>query len=131
MNKNFLAVVLLFLLSITLLTNCDDTVSSDIEIPNSNVSYSKSIQPILNLKCATSGCHSSADNAGGYSMQSWSGTSTIPYVLEGDPDNSKLYLVISGKIPPIMPPITSTKVPLTEREVTGIKTWISEGAKNN
>jgi len=128
-NKILFISSLLFLLFI--IAGCDDTLTSDIEIPLEDVSYSKSIQPIFNLKCATSGCHSSSHMAGGYSMQSWSETNTIPYILEGDSENSKLYLIISGKIPPTMPPINSSKLPLTDRERDGIKTWIDEGAKNN
>lgn len=131
MNIKFISFVLVFGILFSFLIGCDDTSPTEIEIPDSNVSYSNSIQPILNLKCATSGCHTSNSMAGGYSMQSWSETNTIPYVFAGDSDNSKLYLIIAGKIPPTMPPLNSSKLPLTDREVRGIKTWIDEGAKNN
>lgn len=121
-----------FLLMITMLVSgCDDTIPNDIDIPAENVSYSRHIQPVLNVKCATNLCHDSATRAGNYSMQSWTETNTSPYVIAGDPRNSVAVLVASGEIPPMMPPQNSSVLPFSDRELEGFKTWIKEGAKNN
>jgi len=120
-----------FVIFFMLFFGCDDTIPNDIDIPSENVSYSRHIQPVLNVKCATNLCHDSATRAGNYSMQSWTETNTSPYVIEGDPRNSVAVLVASGEIPPMMPPQNSSVLPFSDRELEGFKTWIREGAKNN
>ncbi len=120
-----------FVIFFMLFFGCDDTIPNDIDIPSENVSYSRHIQPVLNVKCATNLCHDSATRAGNYSMQSWTETNTSPYVIEGNPRNSVAVLVASGEIPPMMPPQNSSVLPFSDRELEGFKTWIREGAKNN
>ncbi|MCF8241185.1 MAG: hypothetical protein K9J16_07350 [Melioribacteraceae bacterium] len=119
--------------------SCDDTVTGDdIDnrvIPDSNVSYSKHIQPVLNLKCTSSGCHDDAARAGGLSLTTWSNTTSDPnIVFPGKPENSVLVWSVEGLngaslMPP--PPPEGNVPPFTENQVEGLKTWIREGAKNN
>lgn len=122
---------------ILLFTGCKDTVagSEDIDkviIPSSNVSFSKYIFPVFNVKCATSGCHDDGTRAGNLSLTSWANATIDPSIIfPGKPNNSKLVWAIEGQagIAP-MPPIGFIR-PLTPNQIQGIKTWIAEGAKNN
>ncbi len=130
--------LLLFLTFLTFLFvvafGCDDTVSNYVEdIPESNVSYSKHIQPIFNLKCTSSGCHEDQTRAGNLSLTSYGNVTAdeliiVPY----HPENSILVWAIEGDAgygP--MPPLGAPVPPLSQKEIQGIKTWIKEGAKSN
>jgi len=118
--------------AILFVVGCDDTSLNPIVIPASNVSYSQHIQPVLNVKCAVTGCHDAANSAGGYNMSDWSGTVTIPFVIPNDPNNSLTVMTVTGQGGlPIMPPVNASILPMTDTEITGLKTWIKEGAKNN
>ncbi len=133
--KYFLPLLLLtFLIG---LTGCKDTVtgSEDIDkviIPSSNVSFSKYIFPVFNVKCSTAGCHDDGTRAGGLSLTSWANATIDPSIIfPFKPDNSKLVWAIEGQpgVAP-MPPIGFVR-PLTPNQIQGIRTWILEGAKNN
>ncbi|HSP88014.1 MAG TPA: c-type cytochrome domain-containing protein, partial [Ignavibacteriaceae bacterium] len=79
-----------FLLLILYL-GCEDSTSNidDDEIPLTNVSYSKHIQPIFNIKCVN--CHGVGITEAGLDLTTWSGTVADPSVVVPDePDNSKL-----------------------------------------
>lgn len=135
MNKSFLYNMLLaflFLLSIFFIS-CDDAITNthidDIVIPSSNVSYAEYIQPVFNVKCATSGCHDNESFAGSYSLTTWSGA-VIPGIVEPfNVDNSRMVWRIDQLGFPVMPP--PSKGYLTKNQREGIKTWIREGAQNN
>jgi hypothetical protein len=122
-----------FILSIAFLC-CKDTVtSSDIDnitIPSSNVSYIKYIQPIFNIKCNFSGCHSDESHAAGLSLTDYqNATSDLSIVFPSQPQNSRLAVAIQpGSVNP-MPP--DGYPPLTKNQIDGIIAWIKEGAKNN
>jgi len=123
----------LFLLPL-MLVSCDDTItSSDIDkiiIPDENVSYKTYIQPVFNLKCASSGCHDDIKKVGNYSMTSWSNVLSVGIVIPFDVENSRLVWRIEGLDGDLMPPL-GVITPLTENQIEGIKTWIREGAENN
>ena len=133
--KNILP--LLLLLYLISLAGCKDTVAGNedidsIIIPNSNVSFSKYIFPVFNVKCATAGCHDDGSRAGDLSLTSWANATIDPSIIfPGKPDNSKLVWTIEGQagIAP-MPPIGFVR-PLTPNQIKGIKIWISEGAQSN
>jgi len=129
-NLNPFYPFLIFSITVIILFSCDDTLTSNdvdqIIIPDKNVSYAEHIDPVLRLKCATSGCHDEY-RAGGFSFLLW--TFTREAVVENLPNNSPLYLSVGGPLP-TMPPI-GRGIPLTDNQVKGIKTWISEGAQNN
>lgn len=122
------------LFSIFGFVNCKDEINGvDIDnrtIPPDNISYSRHIAPIFDYKCNFSGCHADGVNSS-YVMTSWSGVTTYPIVMPGNPDNSILVLRITGRVPPIMPPIGSYATPITAEQERGIRTWIKEGAQNN
>ncbi len=115
---------------------CDDTLTvqnvDDKVIPDSNVSFAEHIYPVFQVKCAFSGCHSSSNPADGIDLSTWAGVTADPnIVFPGEPDLSRLVWAIEDT-PPIspMPPVGYAKA-VTENQLTGNKTWIKEGAKNN
>ena len=112
--------------------SCDDTKITDPPIPTEDVSYAQHIQPIFNNHCSNSGCHNSKDNAGGLDLTSWGSLRGSPFiVIPFYPDESLLYLSVSGGSVNIMPPPNGSSPPLSDNQINGIKTWILEGAESN
>lgn len=135
MKKTLNILFILLLGSLTAYWGCKDSITANqldnVVIPSSNVSYSKYIQPVLNLKCTN--CHGNGEIDGGVNLTTWSNTTADPNVVfPGYPDNSSLVWAVEGK-PGVsaMPPLSSPYKPLTANQVQGVKTWIKEGAKNN
>jgi len=129
MIRYFITLVLLIAI---LLISCDDQLNlpSDEEIPSTNVSYNKHIQPIFNARCATAGCHDDQTKAAGLSLTSYqSTTSNYIFVFPGNPDVSLLVLSVEGRSQYPMPP--PGRPPLTQKQIKAIRTWVAEGAKNN
>ncbi len=123
-----------FSISIFIFASCDDSINPiNQDIPSSNVSYNKYIQPIFNVKCNNSGCHNDQDRAGNLSLTSYANaTSDNQIVVPYYPDNSILVWSIEGKAASgFMPPPAGPVAPLTKNEIEGIRTWIKEGAKSN
>ncbi|MCF6270943.1 MAG: hypothetical protein L3J41_14595 [Melioribacteraceae bacterium] len=132
----FLTKYIIFsLLLLLILSACDDSLSiqdlDNIVIPSKDVSYNEYIQPVLNVKCGTSGCHDDGTRAGDYSVSNWANVVYPGIVDPGNVETSRLVWRIEGLGVPVMPPIGSIVRPLTKNQVDGIKTWIREGAKNN
>ena len=113
---------------------CDDTITvqdlDNREIPDSNVSYSKDIAPIFELKCVS--CHGNGRLDAGLDLTVWSGFVDGRIVVPSVSNNSVLVWTIEGRqgFPP-MPPAGSPFLPLTSKQIQGVKTWIDEGAENN
>ena len=126
---------LILLISATIIYfGCDDTITvQDIdnrEIPDSNVSFSKDIAPIFELKCVS--CHRNGREEGDVNLTTWDGVVDPRIVIPGDADTSPLVWTIEQQPGfPAMPPIGSPYLPLTFKQIQGVKTWIDEGAKNN
>lgn len=137
MNIAKISGLLIFLFfTLFFIVSCDDTLTvEDVDskpMPQSNISFSQNIYPILQVKCAFSGCHASSNPAQGLDLSTYSGVTADPnIVFPGEPDLSKLIWAIEGR-PPIepMPPIGYAR-PVTNEQLRGIKTWIEEGAENN
>lgn len=127
-------ILIITIISLITVISCDDTITQqDLDnriIPSFNVSYSQHIQPVFDAKCNTAGCHNDRDLAGGLSLTNYYNT-TADYLIvaPGLPDNSKLVWSIEGRGTNPMPPVG--RWPLTKEQITGIRTWIKEGAKNN
>jgi len=125
---NYLLAVLFFFS--VFIASCKDTSTAPnpdtIDYPASNISYSKYIQPILNYYCTAKGCHNGSDLAGGINLTSYLGA--FSELIPKYPNNSPLILVIKGLNPSHVPYNT---VPLNQKEITAITTWVTEGAKNN
>jgi len=133
-TKVFLSATV-FLVAAFFISGCDDTTTNSqvdsVTIPSSNVSYSKYIQPVLTVKCAYSGCHDDNSKAGGVSLTSWSGTTSgYKVVIPGSSTTSPIVWSVNGSGTKTMPPSVSYPS-MTSNQVTGLKVWIDEGAKNN
>jgi mono/diheme cytochrome c family protein len=107
-----------------------DGSPSDIVFPASNVSYQVHVQPLFNQTCALIGCHDAQASPQVGSLTSYSATvfDQPGNVIPGDPDNSILVIRIQGTSGTRMP---VGKNPLNRNQIDGIRTWITEGAKNN
>ncbi len=128
----FLAIIIFAVFS--LYQGCKDTISGteldNKTIPDKNVSFSANLQTVFEVKCASSGCHDDGTRSGGIALTTWSGVTNPEILVPYKPENSKLVWSIErlAGIQP-MPPLGYPA--LTNAQLTGIKTWIQEGAKNN
>lgn len=112
------------------LTTCQDTTGQGGGgggYVNPLACFSRDILPVLTSRCASTGCHDQITHEEGYVFSSYSTTMTA--VSAGNPDNSKLYEVITKaggeeKMPP------AGKPQLTTAEIDSIRNWISYGALN-
>lgn len=84
-----------------------------------NVSYSKTIQPVITTYCL--GCHQAPSNSGGVNLSTYSNVKT--YV-----DNKRLYGSITYSNGYIGMPQDNK---LTDCQILVFKKWIDAGAKNN
>ena len=115
--------------------SCKDSITdsgpfTDIVLPDSNVSYNGSIQPLFNRACTfAGGCHAGDAPAANLSLESYQRlTERVGIVVPGSPDESILQLRIDGRLTPRMP---LNRPPLTPNQITGIAQWIREGGINN
>ncbi len=102
------------------------TRAQDVVFPDSNVSYSRSVQPLMALGCAFNGCHGPYNQAPldtYISIISGSAGMVIPY----KPEQSKLVQVFQGKLNHTY----SLGNTITENHKKGMARWVHEGAKNN
>lgn len=85
------------------------------------------IEPLFRAKCAK--CHNGDTKKGDLAVDSYSsvmqGGGSGAVVEPGDPDNSRLYLLVAHEEEPTMPP-NSAKLP--DAELGLIKAWIEAGA---
>ena len=91
------------------------------------VSFASDIQPLLSTYCTQ--CHGFE---GGLDLSSFQavmagGLSGTP-VVAGDSDASLLVKRIEGTVPPVMP---SVGLPLSADQISLVRRWIDEGAKEN
>jgi hypothetical protein len=109
---------------------CKDENPVDVEFPSSNVSYGVHVQPLFNQACALSGCHDDGTHDSKLVLTSYSGLMNpqLLVVTPGDPQNSILVQRIEGRVGERMPMFRN---PLNSKQITGIRAWIGEGAKNN
>ena len=134
MNYKFFAAINILLISVCFYFGCKDTITGtqvdSVVIPNSNVSYSKYIQPVLNVHCVD--CHGGTETEGGVVLISWATTvSNYNIVAPKHASNSQLVWAVQGVAGYVMPPLGSSYKSLNSNQVDGIITWINEGAKNN
>ena len=124
------------LVLVLILSNCNDDVTgeggspSDIVFPADSVSYGRHVQPLFNQTCALSGCHDGGQNQSPLKLTDYgSAVIAIPgIVVAGQPDQSTLVLRIEGRSGARMP---LNRNPLNSNQITGIRKWVSEGARNN
>lgn len=113
------------------LYGCGDDLLTDpgqVVFPDSNVSYRQHVQPLFNLSCTYSGCHSSESQAGGLAFTSYLEFIDEPgLIISGNPGSSVLAQVLDNKLP--HPPTFQDRI--NRNHINGIKKWIEEGALNN
>lgn len=108
------------------------------------VSYSKDVQPILTTSCKA--CHDGSgegSSASGFKVNSYDdimkGTKYGPVIVPGDSLSSTLMRLIDHRADPKiqMPPhhdqtLAQEKLkPLSAEQISTIKNWIDQGAKDN
>lgn len=113
------------------LSACGDDLLTDpkqIVFPDSNVSYQRHVQPLLNLSCTYSGCHSSESRAAGLALTSYMEFIDEPgLIIAGNPESSVLAQIFDNKLPHS----ATFQDRITRNHIDGIKKWIKEGALNN
>ena len=93
------------------------------------VSFTNDIMPIFNKSCSVPGCH----NAGGKKPdlsadKAYTSLTSGNYVNLATPDQSVLYLYLTGKKSPQMP-LGAANNPSSINQL--VLAWIKQGAKNN
>ncbi|HTP14131.1 MAG TPA: hypothetical protein VMM37_10900 [Bacteroidota bacterium] len=120
--------------AVLIVPSCKDQTSqtSNLVLPDSNLSFSHDIEPLFAQTCLGSQCHSGTSPARGLDLTPPSYQSLMYHnptlVVGGAPNNSLLVQRLDGTFPPIMP---SNQSPLTANQIKGVRQWIKEGAKNN
>lgn len=98
--------------------------------PDTQVDYSLDVKPIFNKKCIA--CHGGVKKQGGFSLlfqdEALGKTkSGKPAIIPGNPDSSELMRRITCTDPEERMPYK--KEPLTDAEISTLRTWIKQGAK--
>jgi hypothetical protein len=123
---------LVLTLSLTLVFSaCENDVGPLIIEPLNpeTVSFSQDIQPIFDIHCT--GCHDEfhqfldLSSCCSYDQLLNSG-SNAPYVIPDDPEQSRLYLHLTGDL--LLMPLFG---PLPDHEIELVLKWIEEGALDN
>jgi uncharacterized membrane protein len=101
-----------------------------------DVSYAKDVSPILDKHCRS--CHVAGQ--AGYVVSSldltsydtlMKGTTYGPVVLPGEPLTSVLVMLIEGRADPSLNMPHGNAKPLDPAEISTIRKWVEQGAKNN
>lgn len=115
--------------AVVLLAGCEQQSTPyrsvrDVVFPDSNVSYSRHVEPFLRLGCAFTGCHSSSDPI---PLDSYVALFQTPgLVIPGHPERSRLNQVLDGIL--AHPPVLGS---ITDNQRRGMAQWVREGALNN
>lgn len=104
-----------------------NTVACD----DQTVYFNTQILPIFAANCAISGCHNAASHREGLVLDSYQGI--MKKITPGKLSDSKNYRVLLASGEDLMPrkPGTERGYSLPSEQITLIKTWILQGAKNN
>ena len=102
----------------------------------SQVSYSRDVEPILERHCK--GCHMPGQAGyvvSGFELRDYEtlmrGTQYGPVVLPGDPLTSVLVMLIEGRADPSLRMPHGDAKPLEAADIATIRRWVEQGAKNN
>jgi hypothetical protein len=106
--------VKLFFFGIVLLSSCDkNNLEKEMISCQLPVTYSQTVQPLIQTRCALTGCHTAGSTTGNFDTYE---------ELRQRVDNGKLKLSVFDL--KIMPP----DVPLSDEELQKIKCWMEQGA---
>ena len=87
-----------------------------VDCSSTSAKYSVDVSPIMQNKCATSGCHTAAANAGGASLENYTQVAALAARI-------KQRCIIDKTMPP--------GGALTPGEITILSCWIDSGTPNN
>lgn len=87
-----------------------------------NVTYATVIQPLVQTKCATSGCHNAGSRAGGINLSAYAGVKNVA-------DNGLLLRVLRHENG--VPPMPQGAAQLDDCTIAQIQKWVNDGAPNN
>lgn len=94
---------------------------------DSAAKFNSEVAPILQKNCLA--CHSSASKMGGLVMDSYAalmkGGAHGPVIVPGKADQSRMILMLEGKVQPRMP---FGGDPLKEEDIAALKEWVDGGA---
>lgn len=92
--------------------------AAQVDSTSNKITYSKNIKPLVSARCALSGCHVTNFPFGNFTQYA---------DLKMRIDNGRVKLLVFDDT--LMPP--AGKVPLTTDELSILKAWIEDGAKQN
>jgi hypothetical protein len=129
-HKKILVLLMVILVtSGSILVSCykDKTVNVDAPAITRTVTFSQDIQPIFTKSCALSGCHSTGGQTPNLTAGAAYNSLIIGnYINKTAPENSFIYLKMTGKKGTVMP------VGGMNKDYNAlILAWIKQGANNN
>lgn len=94
------------------------------------VYFENEILPLIVSSCATTDCHDKLTDEQEILLVDYASIIEYGEIIPGDPDESELYEKITEDDPEDrMPPPPNS--PLTAEQISKVRTWILQGAKNN
>ena len=116
------------LLLVTLLSGC---------ATSPRISYHQDVYPVLQQNCFA--CHTPPHGAGylktGLDLTSYEslmrGSAYGPVITPGNSRQSTLNMLVEGRAGPSMRMPRDRDHPLTDREITILRLWVDQGAKDN
>ena len=133
MSKKYtIAGLIVVVMLILIIASCTKTTTV-VPVNNSpaittTVSFSKDIQPILTKSCALSGCHSGTIAPDLTAADSYDALVNGNFVNTVTPDNSLVYLWLTGKEAITMPDGAANNPSNINALMLA---WVTQGAKNN
>jgi Planctomycete cytochrome C/Cytochrome C oxidase, cbb3-type, subunit III len=128
MKKLYGLIVLIFS-TLVAIYSCKHEIPSLVETDKQapTVCFESDVLPLFQSFCAKSGCHSSASHKGDYKLNTYANI-VMKGIVPGDANNSTIYKSILGYGAEKMPQYGNPD--LTAGQVTLIRQWINQGAKN-
>ncbi len=131
MRNKIYSVIVILLSSLILFFACNSnalTSLDDIVFPEKDVSYLHQVEPFLRFTCAFVGCHGYTA-AGGVILNDYFEMMKKPgLVIPGNADGSQLIQILEEKLPHFT---YYERSRINQNHLTGMRTWVNEGAKNN
>lgn len=87
-----------------------------------NVTYSGTVSAIMSANCASSGCHNSATNSAGYSLDNYNGVRAAAI-------GPRFFGAINHA--PGFSPMPKTGAKLSDCDIKKLSVWVAAGAPNN